>query len=373
MSNEQQVKRRLAAIMFSDICGYSKLMHEDEAAALEMVRLHNRLADKAIAECDGNLIKRLGDGLLIEFPSAVLAVECAMLMQYSLQEYNAEAEPRYQFKIRIGVHLGDVVVSEGDIHGDGVNVASRIEPLAPPGGICISQDVYNMVHNKVELQFVSIGSQQLKNIKRQIEIYRVLVAAADAERMDAVTPITSVIAVGKKKYRWLWITGVVLVSLIIVGSALKAMKRHNRAQMLNRAVETGRMVPAVEPAGQGVIRLTPEKAVLHGNLRKNYFGIGNWFDGDAFWENVEITPGKYKVFITYSVGDIFAGGAFIMNVGDTVIKGTAENTGGWDRPKTFELGEVTITQKLLTLKVSASTPRKKQLMALRKVELRKLD
>jgi len=396
MSNEQHVKRRLAAIMFSDIYGYSKLMDENETAALEVVRLHNRLADKAVAECDGKIIKRMGDGLLLEFSSAVSAVECAMLMQYSLQNYNAEPDSKYRFQIRIGVHLGDVVVSGDDIHGDGVNVASRIEPLAPPGGICISQDVYNLVHNKVELQFVSIGPQQLKNIARQIEIYRVLVAAADAKNIDAVSPLTSVVAAGKKKHlrAWMLIIGVVFVILILLRIALNTKWKREKHPATVPEVKTREPVrqettewkrekhPAIapvvkvgEPVTQGTLVFWATDATLNGNMRRvDNFGVSYWIDGEVFWKDQKIVPGKYKVFITYSVdGHADAGGAYTITVGETILECFAQHTGGWWNPKTIEVGQVVITQELVTVKVSASTPRKTWLMGLRNVQLTRIN
>ncbi len=170
--------RRLAAIMFSDICGYSRIMGASEDRAMRILGRHDQLVGATIQEYGGNIIKRMGDGLLAEFHSAVASVECALSIQRRLAAYNGKQPESERFLVRIGVHLGDVMVVGNDILGDGVNVASRIEPLAEPGGICISQDVFNQVHNKVEMQVVSLGPQQLKNITRQIEIFRVLAAAA---------------------------------------------------------------------------------------------------------------------------------------------------------------------------------------------------
>lgn len=179
--NEAAPQRRLAAIMFADVCGYSRIMGENEQRAMRLLACFDDLFTRHLQQHEGRLIKRLGDGILAEFFSAVAAVQCALAVQRAISEHNAQVPPDEQFQVRIGVHLGDVLVSGGDILGDGVNVASRIEPLAEPGGICISQDVYHQVHNKMEIQAVSLGPQQLKNIQRQIEIYRVLVAAAECQ------------------------------------------------------------------------------------------------------------------------------------------------------------------------------------------------
>jgi class 3 adenylate cyclase len=247
---EGTTKRRLSAIMFSDICGFSKLMGEDEDRGLDIMNLHTRLAEKAVTECEGHIIKKMADGLLFEFPSAVSAVECALMMQTSLREFSEE-NPEDSFQIRIGVHLGDVVVSGDDIHGDGINVASRIEPLAPPGGICISQDVYNLVHNKVEIQVVSLGPQQLKNIKRQMEIFRVLVAASDAQDGYTVKTIPREAVTDNPRpagprRRWPWILAGALVAL-----ALLLFFATNRGKRRNQEIVDDGLQHAVKLAQQG--------------------------------------------------------------------------------------------------------------------------
>ncbi|MBI1374162.1 MAG: hypothetical protein GC159_15705 [Phycisphaera sp.] len=182
-------KRRLAAIMFSDIVGFSSEMGADEQRAVRILATHNKIFDMAIRQHDGTVIKQMGDGVLVEFGSAVDSVACAMDIQDRVRKHNGKCDPGLRFEVRIGVHLGDVLVVGNDIIGDGVNVASRIEPMATPGGICISQDVYNQVHNKMEITTVALGPQQFKNIERQIEIYKVLAQAAEAQTGAAVAAV----------------------------------------------------------------------------------------------------------------------------------------------------------------------------------------
>ena len=166
-------ERRLAAIMFTDMVGYSALTHEDEALSLSLLQQHRHLLRPLFPNYGGREIKTTGDGFLVEYVSALQAVECAVAMQQALADQNETTPDHEQIRIRIGIHLGDVVGREGDVYGDGVNIAARIEPLAEPGGICISQQVYDHVRGKVEEPLVRLGTGELKNIQIPVEIYRV--------------------------------------------------------------------------------------------------------------------------------------------------------------------------------------------------------
>ncbi len=168
-----QVQRRLAAIMFTDMVGYSALTQRNEELALELLEEHRRLLRPLFSEYGGHVIDTAGDGFLVEFPSALQAVRCAIEAQKTLSGRNASVPAERTIQIRIGVHLGDVVFSEGDVYGDGVNIAARLEPFAEPGGICISQQVYDQVHTKIGVPLVSMGKPALKNIETPIEVYRV--------------------------------------------------------------------------------------------------------------------------------------------------------------------------------------------------------
>ena len=145
-----RIERKLAAIMFTDIVGFTKIMGNDEKTALTILEKQQSLLNPIIQERKGTIIKKMGDGLLIEFPSTVEAVECATQIQAQIKLYN-EDNNNIEFHIRIGIHLGDIVVLGDDILGDGVNIASRIEPLASSDGICITDAVYKSVKSRLKL------------------------------------------------------------------------------------------------------------------------------------------------------------------------------------------------------------------------------
>ena len=173
MSGER-VQRRLAAILAADIAGYSRLMGQDEAGTLARVRaLHRELIDPKVAKHEGRIVKTTGDGILIEFPSVVEAVAAAIAVQRGMAEHNLALPQDNRIEFRVGINLGDVIVEDGDIYGDGVNVAARLEALAEPGGICVSAIVHDPVQGKVDCAFEDIGEQSLKNVARSVRVYRV--------------------------------------------------------------------------------------------------------------------------------------------------------------------------------------------------------
>ena len=165
------IERKLAAIMFTDIVGFTKIMGDDESTALSILENQQSLINPIIKEHKGTIIKKMGDGLLIEFQSTVESVECATQMQDSIKSYNT-SDDNLEFHIRIGIHLGDVVILGDDILGDGVNIASRIEPLASPDGICITDAVYKSVKSKLKLDFKRIDEVELKHIDDKYTIYK---------------------------------------------------------------------------------------------------------------------------------------------------------------------------------------------------------
>src|SRR5215471_9862861 len=157
--------RRLAAIMFTDIVGFSRQMGADEARTMRLLHVHNHLIQQMVSDHHGHVIKTIGDAFLVEFPSVVHAVQCAQAIHAQLRAHNAEQEKTEQIHVRIGIHLGDILQQEGDVFGDGVNIASRLQSLAEPDAICISQKVYEEVAKKVDLgTVVSLGKPKLKNI-----------------------------------------------------------------------------------------------------------------------------------------------------------------------------------------------------------------
>jgi adenylate cyclase len=180
--------RRLAAILAADVVGYSRLMGQDEAGTARVLREHRVAADPLVAEYGGRIVKTTGDGVLIEFASVVGAVECALALQKLAVERNADIPSERRMEWRTGIHLGDVLVEGDDILGDGVNIAARLEGIAQPGGICISEDAYRQVLGKIEAAFTDIGEQSLKNIARRLRVYRAGPASA-SER--PTTPATA--------------------------------------------------------------------------------------------------------------------------------------------------------------------------------------
>ncbi len=171
---EQHVERRLAAILAADVAGYSRLMGADEEGTLARLNAHRReFLEPTVAEHNGRVVKRTGDGILIEFSSAVDATRCAIHTQRGMAQRNTDVPADQRIEIRIGIHVGDVIIEEGDIFGDGVNIAARLESIAEPGGICISDDTFRQVRGKVDAVFEDTGDQQLKNIEQPVRVYRV--------------------------------------------------------------------------------------------------------------------------------------------------------------------------------------------------------
>jgi adenylate cyclase len=173
--------RRLAAILAADVAGYSRMIGADEDGTLDRLRsIRADVTDPKIAEHRGRIVKTTGDGLLVEFGSVVDAVRCATEWQSGMAERNAALAVAVRIEFRVGIHQGDVVVEEGDIFGDGVNVAARLEALADPGGICVSARVQEDAAGRLDLIFDDLGEQTLKNIARPVRVYRVRLAATEA-------------------------------------------------------------------------------------------------------------------------------------------------------------------------------------------------
>jgi class 3 adenylate cyclase len=174
--SEERVRRRLAAILASDVVGYSRLMGEDEEGTLVTLKtLKRELIDSKIKGHCGRLVKTAGDGMLVEFASVVGAMQCAVEVQRRMAEHNIEIPAERRVEFRMGINLGDIIIDEGDIYGDGVNVAARLEALADPGGICVSRVVRDQVRDKLDFSFEDLGEQQVKNIARPVRVYRVLI------------------------------------------------------------------------------------------------------------------------------------------------------------------------------------------------------
>ena len=180
--------RKLAAILAADVAGYSRLMGEDEAGTAKAVRERREAAMPIVRTLGGRLVKTTGDGLLLEFPSVVAAVECAILIQKMMAESNAALPEAKRILYRIGVNLGDVLIEGDDIFGDGVNVAARLEGICEPGGVCASGSVYEQVQGRVSADFSDLGEQSLKNIARRVRVYVLSSTAVTEARVEAPEP-----------------------------------------------------------------------------------------------------------------------------------------------------------------------------------------
>ena len=172
--SEARVERRLAAILAVDVVGWSRLMGADEEGTLAALRaIRRELSDPKIQEHQGRIVKTMGDGLLVEFASVVGAVRCAVAVQRAMAGRNADMPSDMRIEFRMGIHQGDIIVENGDIFGDGVNLAARLESLAEPGGICVSRVVHDEVRDKLNLAFADMGEQQMKNIARPVHVFRI--------------------------------------------------------------------------------------------------------------------------------------------------------------------------------------------------------
>src|SRR5437868_3878710 len=207
-------ERKLAAIMFTDMVGYSALAQRDDKVALELLEEHRRLLRELFPRFHGTEIKTIGDAFLVEFGSALEAAQCAIEIQRTLAKRNHDVTSDRRIELKIGIHIGDVVHRDGDVYGDGVNIASRIEQLAGAGGICVSMDVERQIRNALEARFEKFGSADLKNIKLQMDLFRIVLpwekgvespAKQTSKKSPILIPIAVVIIVNALLGGWLLI------------------------------------------------------------------------------------------------------------------------------------------------------------------------
>jgi adenylate cyclase len=181
--SDERVERRLAAVLAADVAGYSRLMGADEEGTLARLKaVRKGFVDSAVASHRGRIVKTTGDGMLVEFASAVDAVRSAIEMQRRMAEQNAAVPQDKRIEFRVGIHVGDIIIDDSDIFGDGVNIAARLEGIAEPGGVCISGAAYDQVRDKVPFSFVDLGNQTLKNIARPVSVYSI--AAREMTRSE---------------------------------------------------------------------------------------------------------------------------------------------------------------------------------------------
>ncbi len=212
MSSENTEQRKLAAIMFTDMVGYSALAQRDDKLALELLEEHRQLLRGIFARFNGTEIKTIGDGFLIEFHSALEAAQCGIEIQRTLAKRNHDVTAERRIELRIGIHIGDVVHRAGDVYGDGVNIASRIEALAGAGGICVSMDVERQIRNALEARFEKLASTELKNISVPMDLFRIVLPW---EQRSAV--VTKSEARSRPSGRKFATVGSALLLLLIIG------------------------------------------------------------------------------------------------------------------------------------------------------------
>ena len=172
-----RVKRRIAAILAADVAGYSRLIGNDEELTLSTLKKCRKIIDGLIAHHEGRIFGSAGDSIVAEFASPVEAVRCATEIQLAIHEHNVDLPEPCRMRFRIGVNLGDVVADGDNLMGDGVNLAARLEALATPGGVCVSNDVRNQVRDRLSLDFLDLGEHKVKNIARPVRVYRVPLAS----------------------------------------------------------------------------------------------------------------------------------------------------------------------------------------------------
>jgi adenylate cyclase len=184
----QSVERKLTTILCADVCGYTRLMEQDEAGTLATLQVYRAAIDGLMARHRGRVVSTAGDSLLAEFPSVVEAVQCAIEIQQELGGRNRALPDARRMLFRIGINLGDVMLHGGDLFGEGVNVAARLEALAEPGGICISRTVYDQVRTKLSVGFDDLGDQPVKNISEPVQAFRIRLDGATGSRPAASLP-----------------------------------------------------------------------------------------------------------------------------------------------------------------------------------------
>jgi class 3 adenylate cyclase len=209
------MKRKIAAIFAADIAGYSRLVAEDEEETLRRLASYRAVTDDFIAKSGGRIFNTAGDAVLAEFPSAVEAVRCAIDIQESLRTRNMAYPPSRQMSFRIGITIGDVVERDGDLLGDGVNIAARLEGLAEVGGICISRAVHEQVANKLSVQFADIGAQEVKNIPTPVHAYMVAMRREDGTY--STPQVKKPASANAATPNWMWPVAVTVVCLVGIG------------------------------------------------------------------------------------------------------------------------------------------------------------
>src|SRR5438309_5502683 len=205
-------QRKLAAIMFTDMVGYSALSQRDDKLALELLEEHRQLLREIFPRFNGTEIKTIGDAFLIEFNSALEAAQCAIEIQRTLAKRNHDVTAERRIELRIGIHIGDVMHRGGDVYGDGVNIASRIQQLAGTGGICVSMDVERQIRNAIEARFEKLAPTELKNISVSMDLFRIVLPWEKLANAKLEETSASARSLGVSRLAWVGAIVLVVVS-----------------------------------------------------------------------------------------------------------------------------------------------------------------
>jgi class 3 adenylate cyclase len=220
-SGQDRIERRLVAILAADVAGYSWLTGVDEEGTHVQLQAHLRaLVDPKVAEHRGRVVKNTGDGMLAEFGSVVDAMRCALDVQRGMAERNAGVPDEKRIEFRMGINVGDIIIDRGDIFGDGVNVAARLEGLAKPGGICISDDAHRQVRGKFDVTFEDVGERQLKNIARPVRVFQVALDDARPAKLSQPHNAASAVHPDRSGARFTAIGAAVVLIVAVIVAAL---------------------------------------------------------------------------------------------------------------------------------------------------------
>ena len=258
MDEEPSLPRRLAAVLAADIAGYSRLMHADEAATVRDLKAHQSAVLPLIGRHGGRIIDTAGDGIMAEFPSVIGATECAVAIQTVMAERNAEVPESRRMQFRIGINLGDVIHDETRIYGDGINIAARLEALADPGGVLVSNTVHDQVRGKLPVAFEDVGERQVKNIEQPVRVYRLLAPGTSPRAVAA--PVTRPAVASRKR----WIVGGLAAFLVVVAVA--------GAWWIRSRVSPGQPVDSTEAPRLSIVVLPFRN--LSGDPSQDYFADG---------------------------------------------------------------------------------------------------
>jgi len=287
---EERAQRRLAAVLVADVVGYSRLMGVDEAATLAALKERRQaVVEPLVAEYAGRVVKFMGDGVLVEFPSAVNSVACALVLQDRMAQMNEPLSDDRRIVLRIGINLGELVVEGTDVYGDGVNIAARLEQLAEPGGICISSKVHEEVRGKLEIEATDIGETHLKNISRPVRAFRIrsslhpAVAGSAGSRVPAqlisvaVLPFTNMSNDPTQEY---FVDGITedLITALAKSKLMSILSRHSTFQFKNQPVDVrsvGRQL-GVKFVLEGSVRISGNRVRVTAQLIEVDTGTHKW-------------------------------------------------------------------------------------------------